>query len=161
MREDESVALRLAWDHNRDRLWRALLAWSGDRDVASDAIAEAFAQAAPRLDRIADLDGWLWRASFKIAAGMLDSARRRAPVGTDPMTDQMSPSTQLPDEAAALVAALAQLSESDRLAIVLCQVGGWSAKEVGGLVGASPGAIRVRLHRAKSRLRTIMEVHDD
>ncbi len=31
-----------------DRLWRALLAFAGDQDIASDSVAEAFAQALRR-----------------------------------------------------------------------------------------------------------------
>ena len=161
MRESDATALREVWDNDRDRLWRALLAWSADSEITSDAIAEAFAQAAPRVGTIRNLDRWIWRAAFKIAAGMLAARRETAHVGRGPELERASSSSQLPEEAAELVDALAKLSEDDRLTIVLCQIGGWSASEVGGLVGAAPGTVRVRLHRAKSKLRRIMEATDD
>jgi len=67
-----------------DRLWRAVLAYSGDPEVASDAVAEAFAQALRRGDAIRDLEAWLWRATFRIAAGDLADRRRRATPPDDP-----------------------------------------------------------------------------
>lgn len=59
------------------RLWRALLAFSGDREVASDAVAEAFAQALGRGDAIRQPDRWVWRAAFRIAAGELEAGGGR------------------------------------------------------------------------------------
>jgi DNA-directed RNA polymerase specialized sigma24 family protein len=50
------------------RLWRALMAFSGDREVASDAVAESFAQALGRGDDLRDPQRWVWRAAFRIAA---------------------------------------------------------------------------------------------
>ena len=53
------------------RLWRALLAYTGNRDVASDAEAEAFAQVLRRGDEVVDIAAWVWRSAFVIARGML------------------------------------------------------------------------------------------
>ena len=39
------------------RMWHAVLAFAGDPEVASDAVAEAFAQALRRGDEIRDLSG--------------------------------------------------------------------------------------------------------
>jgi RNA polymerase sigma-70 factor (ECF subfamily) len=58
------------------RLWRALVAFSGDREVASDAVAEAFAQALGRGEELRDPQRWVWRAAFRIAAGELKDRRR-------------------------------------------------------------------------------------
>jgi DNA-directed RNA polymerase specialized sigma24 family protein len=52
------------------RLWRAVLMYTGDREVASDAVAEAFAQALRRDQAIRD-PRWVWRAAFRIAVGEL------------------------------------------------------------------------------------------
>ena len=54
-----------------DRLWRALYAFTGDEDVASDAAAEAFAQALRRGSAIRDVRSWVWRSAFQIARGDL------------------------------------------------------------------------------------------
>src|SRR4030095_4459457 len=54
-----------------DRIWRGLLAFAGDPEVASDAVAEAFAQVLRRGDEVRDPERWVWRAAFRIAAGAL------------------------------------------------------------------------------------------
>jgi len=61
-----------------DRMWRALYAYTGDPEIASDALSEAFAQALRRGDAIREADRWIWRSAFRIAAG--EMKRRRAQV---------------------------------------------------------------------------------
>src|SRR5262245_53877935 len=53
------------------RLWRALLAFTGDAELASDAESEAFAQVLRRGDAVDDVAAWVWRSAFRIAAGLL------------------------------------------------------------------------------------------
>jgi hypothetical protein len=65
------------YEEHRDRLWRGVYATCGDPDVASDAVAEAFAQALRRGDAIRDPLAWVWRAAFRISAGELKARSRR------------------------------------------------------------------------------------
>jgi DNA-directed RNA polymerase specialized sigma24 family protein len=57
------------------RMWQAVFAFAGDPEVASDAVAEAFAQALRRGDAIRSPECWLWRTVFRIAAGELKARR--------------------------------------------------------------------------------------
>jgi DNA-directed RNA polymerase specialized sigma24 family protein len=41
--------------------------------------------------------------------------------------------------------------------VVLALVGGWERTAIAEMVGVTPGAVRVRLHRALARLRSSME----
>ncbi|MDP9300497.1 MAG: hypothetical protein M3P43_06340, partial [Actinomycetota bacterium] len=59
-----------------DRLWRAVVAWSGSSHVADDAVSEAFAQALRRGDELHDPMAWIWRVAFRTAAGELKARRR-------------------------------------------------------------------------------------
>jgi RNA polymerase sigma-70 factor, ECF subfamily len=149
--------LRSVFESEHARLWRSLLAHTGDAEVASDAVAEAFAQALHRGGALHDPAAWVWRAAFRIAGGRL--AARRQWVAPGAMAEA-SPDT-LPDDVIALLDVLARLAESDRQIVVLSLVGGWSAAEVGAIVGASPGAVRVRLHRARKRLRSALGAETD
>jgi RNA polymerase sigma-70 factor (ECF subfamily) len=45
-------------------MWQAVFAFAGDPEVASDAVAEAFAQALRRGDAIRSPERWLWRTVF-------------------------------------------------------------------------------------------------
>jgi RNA polymerase sigma-70 factor, ECF subfamily len=132
------------------RLWRSLLAHTGDPDVASDAAAEAFAQAVRRGEAVRDPAAWVWRAAFRIAAGQL-AVRRRSGRGESPDLLVAAADT-LPDDVVALQDALGRLPEADRRVVVLSLVGGLPAAEVGRVVGATAGAVRVRLHRARRAL---------
>jgi len=72
--------LEAVFREDGDRLWRALVTFSGDPDLASDAVAEAFAQALRRGDALRDPQAWVWRVSFRLAelgsdAGMVGAAR--------------------------------------------------------------------------------------
>jgi hypothetical protein len=57
-----------------DRLWRAIFAFAGDAEIASDAVAEACAQVLYRGEAVRDPAAWIWRAAA------LGSAERAAPV---------------------------------------------------------------------------------
>jgi RNA polymerase sigma factor (sigma-70 family) len=52
-----------------------------------------------------------------------------------------------------LLAALAQLPDLDRAAIELVSIAGLQAKEAASVLGVAPGALRMRLMRARARLR--------
>lgn len=146
--------VREAWRDHHERLWRALLVWTGNREIASDAVAEAFAQVLRRGEVVDDVGRWVWRSAFSIAGGMLDQ-RRDVPIEHD-VAAQTSDAAGV----AALATALAQLRENDRTVVVLCVVGGWPAPEVAELIGTTTGAVRVHLHRARARLCELLEVDD-
>ncbi|TMK86784.1 MAG: hypothetical protein E6G44_01900, partial [Actinobacteria bacterium] len=60
MRVDTSPhgELECLYRDERDRMWRAVFAFAGDREVASDAVAEAFAQALRRGAAIRSPERW-------------------------------------------------------------------------------------------------------
>lgn len=143
-----------------ERLWRAVLAYAGDPEVARDAVAEAFAQCLHRGVAVRDPPRWLWRAAFRIAAGELKERRRR--------TDRMESVTRLMhdevdsnDSAGALMEALGRLSPRQRAALVLHYYGGYRTGEIARMVGSSPATVRVHLSQGRKRLRRLLEADDD
>ena len=157
--------LRRTYEEVHPRLWRAVLAWSGSREVADEAVADAFAQAARRGDALRDPAAWVWRAAFRIAAGEL-SRRRRSPVvsldGPDRPIGWDPPQlpTGTPDDAVELIAALQHLSDQQRRAVVLVDGAGFTAPEAAELLATSPATIRVQLVRARRRLRSLLATDD-
>jgi RNA polymerase sigma-70 factor (ECF subfamily) len=132
------------------RMWRSVLAFAGDPEVASDAVAEAFAQALRRGEAIRDPERWLWRSVFRLAAGELDR-RRRGPAVARPPTYEME------EPAVELVAALAALSPKQRAAVVLHHAAGYPLREVAAILGSTTGAVKVHLLRGRRRLRVLLE----
>ena len=143
-----TARLEGVYEEHGVRLWRAVYLYSGDREIASDAVAEAFAQALRR-DDLRSPDNWVWRTAFRIARGEL--ARRRKE-----MHGFADVAYQLPDETAELLLALPQLSPKQRAAIVLHYYAGYSLREVAELIGSTPSAVGVHLHRGRKRLREFL-----
>jgi RNA polymerase sigma factor (sigma-70 family) len=157
----DTVENRAPWDalerlyrKDGDRLWRALYVFSGDREVASDAVAEAFAQALGRGDAIREADRWVWRAAFRIAAGELKKRGRDQPIGRDPAYEMAEPPGDL-------IRAIRLLTPKQRAATILHYYMGYSTREIAEVLASSPAAIRVHLSQGRKRLRAAMETDDD
>jgi RNA polymerase sigma-70 factor (ECF subfamily) len=137
-----------------DRIWRGLLAFSGDPEVASDAVAEAFAQVLRRGDEVRDPERWVWRAAFRIAAGEVKERRRSGVL-------VVAGSYEMEEPARDLVVALARLSEKQRASVVLHDAAGYPAKEIARIVGSTEAAVRVHVMRGRRRLRELLKEDDD
>jgi RNA polymerase sigma-70 factor, ECF subfamily len=135
------------------QLWRALLAYSGGRrEVADDAVAEAFARAIESGGRIRDPYPWLYRTAFRIAAAELRRERRREVVV------EVSADERLPRD---LTTALRRLSPSQRAAVFLHYQADLPVREVARLMGTSTAAVKVHLHRGRNRLREILGAEEE
>jgi len=136
------------------RLWRALLAFTGDGEVASDAVAEAFAQALGRGEGIRSPLHWVWRAAFLIARGELRTRRRRPAL-------EPERSYLLPQPDPEVVQALARLPKGQRAAVVLHHVADYPVAEVARILGSTAPAVRMQLTRGRRRLRQLLEGSDE
>jgi RNA polymerase sigma-70 factor (ECF subfamily) len=136
------------------RLWRSLCAWSGDADVASDAVAEAYAQLLRRGDAVRDPAAWTWRAAFRIAGGALKAKRHASDavafdeVHLDRYAD--------PD----LVAALRRLPDGQRAALVLFYFADLPVGQIADRLGSNRLAVRANLSRGRRRLRQLLGERD-
>ena len=134
------------------RLWRSLLSFTGDAELASDAEAEAFAQVLRRGDAVEDVEAWVWRSAFRIAAGLLAAWSGSADRG--PVSGSMPSNGSV----AEFLGLLADLSPQQRACVALRYVGEYTSPEIGELLGTSAGTVRVQLNRAHAALRhTITE----
>jgi RNA polymerase sigma-70 factor (ECF subfamily) len=151
---DDVVAdLDRLWRNDGERLWRALFAFAHDRAIADDALAEAFAQCLARGDAVRDSSAWIRRAAFRIAAGQLQDRRRWAPLSAEP-------SEEPPEPPGPLLAALRQLPEHQRAAVVLRYYVGCETDEIAEILGSGRATVRVHLSRGRRRLRTLLEDDD-
>ena len=133
------------------RLWRALLAFTGDAELASDAEAEAFVQVLRRGEVVTDVEAWVWRSAFRIASGLLAARSRAIDLA---IVEGSTPSGSL----AEFLGLLADLSPQQRACVALRYIGEYTSPEIGALLGTSAGTVRVQLNRAHAALRaTITE----
>jgi RNA polymerase sigma-70 factor (ECF subfamily) len=158
-------------------LRRYVLGLVGDRATAEDLSQEAFLRAHRGLDGLQDpgkLVPWLYRIATNLCRDHLRQASRRAAAGavdermgdgSDPAdpepADQDSPRLDLLFEqsemSACVQAYLDELPEAYRAVIVLYDLEGLSGPEIARTLGCSPGAVKVRLHRARARLRAALD----
>jgi RNA polymerase sigma factor (sigma-70 family) len=136
------------------KLWRALVAYTGDREIADDALAEAFAQAIGRGSALRSPERWVWIAAFRIAAGELKTRGQRAGNHEPPASAEAS-------EALELVEALTRLPPKQRAVLVLHYYGDYKSREIAQIVGSTAATVRVHLSAGRKRLRALLEVADD
>ena len=122
--------------------------YARDREIANDAVAEAFAQALRRGPALRTPEGWVWRAAFRIARGELARRRRGVPLADEPV--------EISDASTVLAVALGALSPRQRGAVILHYYAGYPLAEVASILGSTTGAVAVHLHRARRRLRDLL-----
>jgi RNA polymerase sigma factor (sigma-70 family) len=147
-------AFDVLYREQADRLWRAVFAYTGDREVTSDAVAEAFAQSLRRGEELRSPKAWVWRAAFQIARGEL---KRRAALS--PFADERS--YEMPEPAWQLVGALRSLPERQRVILVLRYYADYPVRDIAEIVGSTAATVRVHLSRGRRRLRKLLEDEDD
>jgi len=131
------------------RLWRVIYAYSGGlREVADDAVAEAFARAIQHDGAIRRPEPWLYRTAFRIAAAELRRRRSQTEIG-DRAYEQ-------PRDVVEILTALHRLTPSQRAAVYLHYQADLPVREVARLMGTSVAAVKVHLHRGRRRLRELL-----
>lgn len=153
MKSSDAEGLEHVYREHSTRLWRALVAYTGDRHIADDALAEAFAQAVGRGDSLRAPHRWVWIAAFRIAAGELKK-RGRQLTPDEPLAPMDTSAT------VELLEALGKLSPRQRAVVVLHYYGGYKAREIAPIVGSTAATVRVHLSVGRKRLRTFLEVDD-
>lgn len=132
-------------------------------DVTQEALIRAW-RAMPRFRGDAALGTWLHRITVNTAWTMRKRAARHA---TAPLEDTIVDPATGPEHAGVLVGvradlrqALEQLTPGQRAVLVLRDVYGWSHAEVSRELGITQTTAKVRLHRARLRLRELLEDED-
>ena len=138
-------------------------AWGlcGDRAAAEDLVSETFVRVltrAPRVETRTALTYLLAVARNAYLKGLRRS-RRQVPIREDIPAPAHDPAGLLDDRdrLEAVVAALRDLPEGERAALMLRADHGLSYEEIAAALEISAGAARVRVHRARMRLSVILE----
>jgi RNA polymerase sigma-70 factor (ECF subfamily) len=158
-REDRFCAL---YEQTRPRIIAYVLRRTSSPEDAADIVAEVYEIAWRRLDDVPDGHSallWLYVTARHVAANhgrrtlrqgetttRLAEELRRAPLRIEPADE----------EKLAMQSCLASLSPEEREVLMLAGWEGLSASEIGRVLGCSPTAARIRLHRARTRLKSAM-----
>ncbi|MEM9202542.1 MAG: sigma-70 family RNA polymerase sigma factor [Actinomycetota bacterium] len=144
----------------RDRMVRTVWATIGDRELAADAVDEAFTRAFERWDGIADgtnPEGWVYRTALNWATSRFRSlsVRRR-------YQHKVSSPEALEDRYThpELAAHLAALPLEQRTVLVLRYLLDWDIATTAEALGIAPGTVRSRTARASAALRARIDLRD-
>lgn len=169
--DQELIALILKGDRNAfgvlvkrysDPLYRHALGMTGSPDVAEDILQASFIKAFQHLGEVhGRFDAWVFRI---VANGCKDWLKniRRTHLSYD--EDDQPSSFSKPDEdldrtelRTDLDGALSALPGSLREAFVMKHVEGRSYEEMADLLGTTVGALKMRVHRAREALQSLLE----
>ena len=145
----EQTSVEALYRSDATRLWRAIYAFAGDAEVASDAVAEAYAQLIRRGPVVRDPAAWTWRAAFRISAGILKSGSQAAPT-----TANAAYADQYANQD--LITALRQLPEGQRAAVILFYYADLPVAAIAHRLGSNGIAVRANLSRGRRRLRQLL-----
>ena len=142
----------MVFQSHAGQVWRAVMVMSaGRREIADEATAEAFARLFDYRLGVRDPVAWVFRTAFRLGAADM----RRERVLQAEIPDR--PGVEQSDLPAELQAALAALSPDQRVAVFLYYFADLPVNEVARLSGSTSAAVRVRLHRARRALKTLLE----
>jgi len=122
---------------------------------AEDAVGETFLVAWRRIDDVPrEAKPWLLGVARRVLANQRRAGARRAAL-TERVTREPTGRDEL--ERSPTLAALRRLSDGDREVLLLAAWDGLTTAEAAAVLGCSPTAAKVRLHRARRRLRGALE----
>ncbi|HAF45061.1 MAG TPA: RNA polymerase sigma factor [Gallionellaceae bacterium] len=138
-----------------------------DRSIAEDLLQETLiriARGLPDFEGLSSVKTWAYTIATRIA---MDHFRKR---GASPLAVDESEASGLPDDAptpeqrlaldqmnACVREVVAALPEEFRIAIMLHDFGGLSARETATACGCSEANAKIRIHRARAKLKTVLQ----
>lgn len=140
------------YDECRQRVWAYVVSRAG-RQVADEVVSETFAIAWRRFDDVPQPAlPWLIGVARNVLRDNIRAEARRESMHAELRAWAESDHAEQVAERLAVIRALARLSDEDREILILVAWQGMSPRNAAKVVGCSPAAFRVRLHRARKRL---------
>lgn len=128
-----------------------------DGDLADDIAQEVFVRVwryGGSFRGRASFRTWLYRLTYN-ACNDVQRRNARWEASRTPDATEPSPSDEVTDRHIVLESALRRLSPEQRAVLVLSRFHDLGYEEIGRIIDCSPGAARVRLHRAMNELRQL------
>jgi RNA polymerase sigma-70 factor, ECF subfamily len=151
---------RLYREHAAD-VHRFAVYLSGDPPLADDLVSEAFVRVWTARERVelTTVRGYLFAIVRNLFLQHLRHARRRAPLDERIADDRPDPEARAAGQSSlhAVLAALHDLPEVDRAAVLMRAKGELSYEEIAAALRISVAAAKVKVHRARLRLAEALE----
>lgn len=155
--EEERAQFCQVLHDSRTSLYRLALGITGNSTDAQEAVAEAVCRAYERYHQLRQrekLPQWLLKITANEARRLCQRRARTVPLDTL-TAEPAAPDRETGD--GALWDAVQALPRDQREAVVLFYYEDLPTEEIARIVGASPGTVRVRLSRAREKLREFLK----
>jgi RNA polymerase sigma-70 factor, ECF subfamily len=157
----------LIYRQHAEAVFRLAFLLTGQRAEAEDLTSETFARALASAGAIRH--GTVRSYLYAIVRNLVASRQRRPTLEQADPDDAAAQAAHAPDPGpeeqleirqrlAHAGAGLAALKERDRQVLVLCGVDGLDPAQIADALGLDPGAVRVRLHRARLKLAAFLQM---
>ncbi|MDE0232081.1 MAG: sigma-70 family RNA polymerase sigma factor [bacterium] len=168
-RAGNQAAFSILAERHQHEVFTLAMRLAGDRDLAADISQEALLRAWRGIGKFrgeARFSSWLYRITVNVAWSQLSRRKRTQESPLDVVENMAAPVSSFSHPELALESAnlrgrlrraLYALPQRARVVVVLRDVYGWSHAEISEALGVSVSASKVRLHRARKRLRAILE----
>ncbi len=173
--DGDAAAFGILFGRHRDRLWAVALRTCGDPEDAADALQEGMIAAFRRAGSFrgdAAVTTWLHRV---VVNASLDRLRRKKVRAADALPDDLDDhasrgstlTSSSDDEDPVLrseraevqqqvLAALRELPEEQRAALVLVDMEGYSVEDTAAILGVAVGTVKSRCSRGRARLAPLL-----
>ena len=152
------------------RIFRYIMSMIGDTEEAEDLTKETFLRAYRRRDSLQNEGAqitWLYRIATNVCLDRLRQYARRAPKESDadlddidvaePETPSLQKTIERDEMSECVQDFLNRLPDSYRAVILLHDMHELTATEIAQLLGQSLATVKIRLHRARQKLRIALE----
>ena len=159
-REGDPEALEKLLSRWQERLWRHALRVTGDSEAAWDVLQETMIVISRKVSGLVDpaaFPGWAYRVATNKCRDAFRRAHRQR-LKMEAYLDHAPP--QVIGDAAEridLQEARNRLSGAEQMLISLRYDEGFSMEEIAEILGVKSGTVKTRLHRARQRLRKLLE----
>ncbi len=175
LRRGEGGAFETLVRQHGDALYRLAVRVLGNEAEARDAVQDGFISAYKEIKSFearASLKTWLYRIVLNAALMRRRSRQRKNEVAIDELLPQIDEFRHEPDwnftESAEdtvarghlrqhIRAQIERLPEAYRTVLWLRDIEGYDTRETAEMLGDSEGSVKVRLHRARAALKTLLE----
>jgi RNA polymerase sigma-70 factor (ECF subfamily) len=160
-RRGEPEAFEELVERTHRRVFTVAFRLVGDRHEAEDVAQEAYLRmyrGLPGFRGDSSFDTWMYRITANAAVTHIKRRGRFGDVVDDPdmVVRVPDPGTADPVDRDEIQRALMALSVPQRTVLLMKDAYGFSCQEIADELGATEGAVKVRLHRARKRLKEIV-----
>jgi len=150
---------RAFYKKHRDRLFAYLIRRTGDYDLAGDVLQESFTRYLEKYGENGQNPALLYAIARNAVVDGHRKQGRETPLFDEPELSQPNPETQMlvREDYRRVLAAMQELAPQELDVLSLVVSSDLPYREIARITGASEGNVKVRVHRARVKLRKMMK----